>query len=94
MDPHKSSAGLDSLGLRAIYDRLVEINSTEGGEIYPSLATSYSVSDDGLVWTFELREDVFFHDGTQFNAEAVKFNFDRIVDPETASQSAFFGMGP
>ncbi len=94
LDPHMSSAGLDSLGLRAIFDRLVEVNSTEGGEIYPALATDWEVSEDGLVTTFNLRDDVTFHDGTPFNAEAVKFNFDRIMDPETASQSAVFGMGP
>ncbi|MFO7742408.1 MAG: ABC transporter substrate-binding protein, partial [Anaerolineae bacterium] len=43
----------------------------------PALATDYSVSDDGLVWTINLREDVQFHDGTDFNAEAVVFNFER-----------------
>lgn len=43
----------------------------------PSLAESWAVSDDGLVWTFQLRQGVTFHDGTPFNAEAVKWNFDR-----------------
>ncbi|MFP4200489.1 MAG: ABC transporter substrate-binding protein, partial [Clostridia bacterium] len=64
------------------------------GEIEPALATDWEVSDDGTVTTFNLREDVTFHDGTPFNAEAVKFNFERIMDPETASESAVFGMGP
>lgn len=45
--------------------------------IGPGLATEWSVSDDGLVWTFKLAEGVTFHDGTPFNAEAVKWNFDR-----------------
>jgi len=94
LDPHMSSAGLDSLALRAVFDRLVEVNSTEDGEIHPALATDWEVSEDGTVTTFNLRDDVTFHDGTPFNAEAVKFNFDRIMDPETASQSAVFGMGP
>jgi peptide/nickel transport system substrate-binding protein len=40
------------------------------------------VSDDGLTYTFELREGVAFHDGSPFNAEAVKFNFERMLDPE------------
>ena len=43
------------------------------GKFLPGLATSYSKSKDGLVWTFNLRDSVFFHDGTEFNSEAVKF---------------------
>jgi len=46
-------------------------------DIEPDLATSWSVSPDGLTWTFKLRQGVTFHDGTPFNAEAVKTNFDR-----------------
>ncbi len=50
-------------------------------KIQPYLAESYEASGDGKVYTFRLRKDVKFSDGTPFNAEAVKFNFDRIVDP-------------
>jgi peptide/nickel transport system substrate-binding protein len=49
-------------------------------DIEPDLATSWSSSPDGLVWTFKLRRGVTFHDGTPFNAEAVKFNIDRWAD--------------
>ncbi len=50
----------------------------DGGTVaIPALATDYSVSDDGLVWTINLREGVKFHDGTPFNADAVVFNFER-----------------
>ena len=45
----------------------------------PSLAESWDISDDGKVYTFQLRKGVKFHDGTDFNAEAVKFNFDRML---------------
>lgn len=64
------------------------------GEFEPGLATRWEVSDDGLDYTFWLREGVTFHDGTPFNADAVKFTFDRIVDPETNSQTAFSLIGP
>jgi len=51
-------------------------------DIEPDLATSWSVSPDGLVWTFKLRRGVTFQDGTPWNAAAAKFNFDRWADPE------------
>ena len=47
------------------------------GRFVPGLATSYSKSQDGLVWVFNLRKNVFFHDGTKFDAEAVKFVVER-----------------
>jgi peptide/nickel transport system substrate-binding protein len=48
-------------------------------EIEPALATSWAVSDNGLEYTFSLRAGVAFHDGTPLNAQAVKFNFDRML---------------
>ncbi|HKX19571.1 MAG TPA: ABC transporter substrate-binding protein [bacterium] len=49
-------------------------------DIEPDLATSWTVSPDGLVWTFKLRQGVTFQDGTPWNADAAKFNFDRWAD--------------
>ncbi|HLY21657.1 MAG TPA: ABC transporter substrate-binding protein [bacterium] len=49
-------------------------------DIEPDLATSWSVSPDGLTWTFKLRQGVTFHDGTPWNAEAAKANWDRWAD--------------
>jgi peptide/nickel transport system substrate-binding protein len=68
--------------------------STGAGRYAPGLATSWTVSPDGTAYTFKLREDVKFHDGTPFNAEAVKVTFDRIVDPNTRAQTAFSFIGP
>src|SRR5262249_54337611 len=50
-------------------------------DIVPGLAGSWSVSPDGLDWTFKLRKGVKFHDGTPLDAAAVKFTFDRVIDP-------------
>ena len=63
-------------------------------KIYPGLATSWSVSADGKTYSFQLRRDVKFHDGTPFNAAAVKANFDHIADPATKSKSAVGALGP
>ena len=61
-----------------IHEGLVGLSET--GEIVPVLATSWSLSEDQSSWTFNLREGVKFHDGTDFNADVVKFNFDRVMD--------------
>jgi peptide/nickel transport system substrate-binding protein len=59
-----------------IYETLVGLKPGTT-ELEPLLATSWEASDDGLEWTFQLREGVTFHDGEPFNAEAVCYNFDR-----------------
>src|SRR5690606_5915003 len=62
-----------------VVERLVGFQQSTA-EIEPLLATSWEANDDATVWTFHLREGVTFHDGTAFDAEAVKFNFDRWND--------------
>lgn len=61
---------------------------------YPGLAQSYTVSADAKTYTFKLRHGVKFHDGTPFNADAVKATFDHIVNPATKSLSAIGALGP
>ena len=75
-----------------VFDTLVKQEPL--GVFHPSLATEWSVNEDATEYTFTLRDDVMFHDGTPFNAEAVKFTFDRIVDPDLNSQMAFSFIGP
>ncbi|MCR6109763.1 nickel ABC transporter, nickel/metallophore periplasmic binding protein [Bacillus sp. A301a_S52] len=60
-----------------IYEPLVSYE--DGGELKPHLAESWDISDDGKEYVFSLRQDVEFSDGTQFNAEIVKKNFDAIL---------------
>ena len=66
-----------------LYDQLVRFDSNL--QIQPELAESWEVSDDGLTWTLHLRDDVTFHDGTPFNAEAVKYHVDRLQSEDWAS---------
>lgn len=81
LDPNLSSAYVDRQVMASLYDKLVDVNRQ--GEIVPVLAESYEVSDDGKEYTFELRRGVKFHDGTPFNAEAVKFNLERYQDEDS-----------
>lgn len=60
-----------------IYESLVEYG--EGGDIIPHLAESWDISPDGKVYTFNLRQDVKFSDGSRFNAQIAKKNFDAIL---------------
>lgn len=66
----------------------------ETHEYRPWLAESWELSPDYLTWTFDLREDVRFQDGTAFNAEAVKANLDRMLAPETQSVESAARLGP
>ena len=59
-----------------VYEGLVRLDAD--GEVQPLLAESWDVSEDGLEYTFQLEEGVTFHDGTEFNAEIVKFSLERL----------------
>ncbi|MCB0046566.1 MAG: hypothetical protein KDD92_14170 [Caldilineaceae bacterium] len=64
------------------------------GSYMPALAESWETSEDGLTWTFHLRDNVTFQDGTPFNAEAVKYNIERVRAPETQSAQMANDLGP
>ena len=66
--------------LGAMYDTLVRFKP-DSFDLAPSLATSWDISSDLMLYTFKLRPGVKFHDGTDFNADAVKFTYDRLLDP-------------
>ena len=75
----------------AIFDTLTYLD--DKGAPQPKLALSWTHSDDFKTWTFKLRPNVKFHDGTPFNAEAVKANFDRQKDPSNKCRCAFYIAG-
>ncbi|WP_165452480.1 ABC transporter substrate-binding protein [Paenibacillus thalictri] len=80
LDPQNTTDTISSLINYQIYDRLVTFN--EKMEIVPQLAKSWTVSEDGKTWTFELNSGISFTDGTPFNAEAVKTSFERVANKD------------
>lgn len=91
MDPQTSQLDVSSMVQRAALDSLVFQEAD--GSFSPWLAESWEIEDDGASYVFTLRDDVTFHDGEPFDAAAVKANFDRIADPETASAQAASMLG-
>ena len=91
IDPHIHSSSELGIPLNSVYETLVYQGPDY--KFLPGLAESWTISDDAKSYTFKLRKDVKFHDGTPFNAQAVKDNFDRIVDPAVKSQKAIGLMG-
>jgi peptide/nickel transport system substrate-binding protein len=85
LDAHNCRYAPQARILRSIYDNLVVLQGDQ--TVAPWLATSWEISPDRKQYTFTLRPDVVFHDGTKFDAAAVKANFDRILDPANALQS-------
>ena len=86
LDPHIENDVPSSNVRDNIYETLVE--QDENMEIVEGLATEWEQTDD-TTWVFTLREGVTFHDGSDFTAEDVKANLDRVLDPAVASPRAF-----
>lgn len=78
-----AAAAIDEVVYANVFEGLVRF--AQDGSIQPALAESWSVSDDGLVYTFKLRTGVKYHDGTDFNAADVKFALDRIGAEDSAN---------
>jgi len=86
LDPHGVSAAYIQWFGRFVFDNLIYLDAK--GDHQPWLATSWTISPDRLVYTFHLRNDVTFSDGSRFDAEAVKVNLEHMRDPETRSPLA------
>jgi peptide/nickel transport system substrate-binding protein len=96
LDPGATGLALTLMITMAMFDPLVWwLPDGSGGSMFvPGLAESYTVSPDASVYTFKLRKGVTFHDGTKFDATAVKATYDHIVDPATQSKSGLGALGP
>lgn len=86
LDPHAANDGNSLYVMNAMYDTLVALDTDL--EIEPALAESFEQIED-TVWEAKMREDVVFHDGSELNAEVVKANLDRVLDPDIGSPLAF-----
>ena len=89
LDPHVATAFSSFQVMDLIYESLLRLN-TRTLQIEPNLAQSWTVSADGLTYTFTLRRDATFSDGTTVDASDVKYTIDRILNPDTKSPQASF----
>lgn len=90
-DPAITISGDEYMVTAAVYDNLVSV----GPDLKPTpmLATEWKVSSDGLTWTFKLRPNVKFHDGSTMTSKDVVYSFQRVLDPQTNSPGRT-AMGP
>lgn len=87
LDPHRTSSYFAFEVLENVFDTLVAPD--ENLEMQPALAESWEVSDDQLTWTFDLRDGVTFHDGSDFTSADVVYSYERIIDEELANAWKF-----
>ncbi len=91
LDPHLSGDATSAEYVVEIYSGLMAYDLDLN--LIPDVAKSYEISDDGLVYTFKLRDDVTFHDGGSVRAEDFKWSFERACDPATGSHTADTYLG-
>jgi peptide/nickel transport system substrate-binding protein len=92
LDPaiNNGAAALEIIG--NVFDSLVAIDGDLN--VYPVLAESWTVEDDSEKFTFVIRDDVKFHDGSPLTADAVKRTWDRILDPDSQAAAVAYLLGP
>src|SRR5687768_10251837 len=88
LDPHATTAYPSFQVLENVYDTLVVPNA-EDLTMEASLAESWETSEDGLTWTFTLRDGVTFHDGSEFDSADVVYSYNRIIDEELSNAYRF-----
>ena len=88
LDPNLAQDYFSITPIEQMFLGLTNLNN-ETGEVEPELAESWSTSEDGLTWTFNLRQDVTWSDGNPVTAKDVEYSVKRAVMPETASPYAY-----
>ncbi|MEM7080860.1 MAG: peptide ABC transporter substrate-binding protein [Pseudomonadota bacterium] len=88
LDPHRYNLRLEETLLNDLFMGLTTFGAA--GDIVPGAAARWHTSDDGLVWTFELRKDLYWSDGVPLNANDFVFSLQRLLDPATAASLAYF----
>lgn len=84
LDPTSgAAAAIDEIVYANVFEGLTSIN--EDGSVSPLLATGWTISDDGLIYDFRLRDNVRFHDGSSFDADDVVFTFSRAMAPGSSN---------
>lgn len=92
LDPHVGYDWQNWSVIKSIFDGLMDYKPGTT-ELEPDLAESYTVSDDGLTYTFKLRDGVKFHNGRVMTSADVKYSFERAINPATQSPGGgYFGM--
>ncbi len=92
IDPALSSGAAALEIVTNVLEPLVAIDADE--KVYPYLASSWTSDADFKTWTFTLRDDVTFHDGSRLDSSAVKRSWDRIIDPATKAAGVVSLFGP
>lgn len=97
---HQDPASLDPHRISTVYEHNIILDLFEGltasdahGKPAPAVAQDWRVSDDGLTWTFKLRPDLTWSDGTPLTAADVVYSFQRLMTPATASQYPYLFYG-
>ncbi len=88
LDPQNTQSNPGEQVNRMMHENLVRFSAKM--QLEPALAESWLASKDGLTWTFKLRKGVKFHDGTPFDAKAVKYFFDRVLGDEKPFKASLY----
>jgi peptide/nickel transport system substrate-binding protein len=91
LDPHLTVLAAAGIVIELLYDGLVQVDANLIPQ--PSLASSWTVTEDGLTYTFSLRENATFHNGRPVVADDVVYSILRVQDPEVGSPSASYAAG-
>src|SRR5215813_9311770 len=88
LDPQNTQSNPGEQVNRMMHENLIRFNAKM--QLEPGLAESWTSSKDGLTWTFKLRKGIKFHDGTLFDASAVKYFFDRVLGDEKPFKASLY----